>query len=81
MRARIHRLMLHSRHTWVRQPSASVIKFLCAGRELRIRSHPLPLTQEESLTLDTVLSVLAAIFVLIPFCYLSGALIHKQQFS
>ncbi len=35
-------------------------------------SHPLPLTQAESLQLDTVLAVLAAIFVLIPFCYLSG---------
>jgi hypothetical protein len=43
-----------------------------AGPDLRIQSHPLPLTQEESLQLDTVLNVLAAVFLLIPFCYLSG---------
>lgn len=37
------------------------------------RSHPLPLTSEESIQLDFILMVLAALFVLIPFCYLSGA--------
>ncbi|KAK9829531.1 hypothetical protein WJX72_006343 [[Myrmecia] bisecta] len=37
------------------------------------RSHPLPLTEEESVQLDNILLVLAALFVLVPFCYLSGA--------
>lgn len=49
-----------------------------AGPDLRIQSHPLPLTQEESLQLDTVLNVLAAVFLLIPFCYLSGAMHHRH---
>lgn len=53
---------------------------MCAGPDLRISSHPLPLTTEESLQLDTVLSVLAAIFVLIPFCYLSGELVVGPAF-
>ena len=37
------------------------------------RNHPLPLTAEEAIQLDFILMVLAALFVLIPFCYLSGA--------
>ena len=36
------------------------------------RNHPLPLTEAESIQLDFILMVLAAVFVLIPFCYLSG---------
>lgn len=36
-------------------------------------NHPLPLTKTEFLELETVLSVLAALFVLIPFCYLGAA--------
>lgn len=43
-----------------------------SGPSLRVSSHPLPLTVAESLQLDTVLAVLAAVFILIPFCYLSG---------
>mmetsp|Transcript_7891 Transcript_7891/g.23248 ORF Transcript_7891/g.23248 Transcript_7891/m.23248 type:complete len:2373 (+) Transcript_7891:472-7590(+) len=43
------------------------------GPSLRVWSHPLPLTNAESLQLDTVLAVLAAIFILVPLCYLSGA--------
>lgn len=46
--------------------------FSTAGPRLRIQSHPLPLTEEEALQLDTVLSVLAAIMLLVPLCYLSG---------
>lgn len=42
------------------------------GPSLRVWSHPLPLTGAESLQLDTVLAVLAAIFVLVPLCYLAG---------
>lgn len=41
--------------------------------KLTVRSHPLPLTEAESVVLDYVLIVLAAMFVLIPFCYLTGA--------
>eukprot|EP00884_Botryococcus_braunii_P019123 jgi/Botrbrau1/5895/Bobra.0366s0073.1 len=37
------------------------------------RSHPLPLTKSESVSLDSILLVLGAVFVLVPFCYLSGA--------
>ena len=40
---------------------------------LRIASHPLPLTKSEALELQTVLTVLAALFVLIPFCYLGAS--------
>ena len=39
---------------------------------LKISNHPLPLTKTEFLELQTVLSVLAALFVLIPFCYLGA---------
>ncbi|CAL8463070.1 g2604 [Coccomyxa elongata] len=38
-----------------------------------VNSHPLPLTSEESVKLDSLLTVLAALFVLVPLCYLSGA--------
>lgn len=40
---------------------------------LKVFSHPLPLTKTESLELQTVLTVLAALFVLIPFCYLGAS--------
>ena len=35
-------------------------------------SNPLPLSLKESVELDSVLLVLAALFVLVPFCLLSG---------
>jgi ATP-binding cassette subfamily A (ABC1) protein 3 len=38
-----------------------------------VSSHPLPLTKNESLRLQTVLTVLAALFILIPFCYLAAS--------
>jgi hypothetical protein len=38
-----------------------------------VSSHPLPLTKNESLKLQTVLTVLAALFILIPFCYLAAS--------
>lgn len=41
-------------------------------RHLRVTNHPLPLTAADSAALDTFLTVLAAIFVLVPFCYLAG---------
>jgi len=44
----------------------------CAGPRIVTRNHPLPLTEAESIQLDFILMVLAAVFVLIPFCYLSG---------
>ncbi|KAK9833394.1 hypothetical protein WJX81_001382 [Elliptochloris bilobata] len=37
------------------------------------RSHPLPLTAAETVAKDSVLQVLAGLFVLVPFCYLAGA--------
>ena len=40
--------------------------------KLKISNHPLPLTKTEFMELQTVLSVLAALFVLIPFCYLGA---------
>lgn len=40
--------------------------------KLKISTHPLPLTKTEFLELQTVLSVLAALFVLIPFCYMGA---------
>ncbi|GBG84246.1 hypothetical protein CBR_g38217 [Chara braunii] len=40
---------------------------------LKVRSHPLPLTKNEALQIQTFLTVLAALFVLIPFCYLAAS--------
>eukprot|EP00959_Pyramimonas_sp_CCMP1952_P258842 5411351-Pyramimonas_sp.AAC.1 len=39
---------------------------------LTARSHPLPLTAHQNLQIQTVLTVLAAVFVLVPFCYLAA---------
>lgn len=35
-------------------------------------SHPLPLSLEESVELDSILMVLVAMLILVPFCMLSG---------
>jgi hypothetical protein len=43
------------------------------GPRLRLTSHPLPLTLAEGDAVDCFLTVLAAVFVLVPFCYLAGA--------
>ncbi|KAK9808280.1 hypothetical protein WJX73_007025 [Symbiochloris irregularis] len=40
---------------------------------LTARNHPLPLSQQESVQLDSILLVLASLFVLVPFCLMSGA--------
>ncbi|KAL6764727.1 hypothetical protein V8C86DRAFT_3022151 [Haematococcus lacustris] len=48
-------------------------KYSKASRYLRVANHPLPLTHKEHLAIDTFLSILAAIFCMIPFCYLAGA--------
>lgn len=40
---------------------------------MKVSNHPLPLTKTEFLEIQTVLSVLAALFVLIPFCYLGAS--------
>jgi hypothetical protein len=40
---------------------------------LKVASHPLPLSKTEFMELQTVLAVLAALFVLIPFCYLGAS--------
>eukprot|EP00898_Chlorokybus_atmophyticus_P008904 jgi/Chlat1/9014/Chrsp94S08294 len=39
---------------------------------LTVRSHPMPLTPREALTIQTYLTVLAGLFVLVPFCYLAA---------
>lgn len=36
----------------------------------RLRNHPLPLTEEGRVLMQTFLTIFAALFVLIPFCYL-----------
>lgn len=38
-------------------------------------NHPLPLTTAESVEVKTMLSVLASLFILIPYCYIPGAFI------
>lgn len=38
-------------------------------------NHPLPLTTQQTIEIRTILSVLASLFVLIPFCYVPGAFI------
>ena len=40
---------------------------------LEAATHPLPLTPTESALLETFLSVITSLFVLIPLCYLAGA--------
>ncbi|CAM6122589.1 unnamed protein product [Calypogeia fissa] len=39
----------------------------------RVQNHPLPLTKSEASRLQTMLYLLAALFVLIPFCYLAAS--------
>eukprot|EP00850_Spirogloea_muscicola_P018780 SM000176S03111 [mRNA] locus=s176:35560:47252:+ [translate_table: standard] len=39
---------------------------------LAVSNHPLPLTKSEATMIQTVLAALAALFILIPFCYLSA---------
>ena len=43
--------------------------------EYRIRCFPLPLTKSEELRIQTFLSLFAALFVLIPFCYLPASFV------
>ena len=38
-------------------------------------NHPLPLTTQQSLEIKTVLSILASMFILIPYCLIPGAFI------
>ena len=40
---------------------------------LRISSHPLPLTKNEALRVQTILTALAALFTLIPFSYCAAS--------
>jgi hypothetical protein len=59
-------------------PCARAFSFSAAAHlersdaSLSVRSHPLPLTKNEAETIQTFLTVLAALFVLIPFCYLAA---------
>ena len=50
----------------------------------KVTTHPLPLTPTEKSQFNTFLSVLAALFVLVPFCYLPAAFsifIVKERIS
>jgi hypothetical protein len=38
-------------------------------------NHPLPLTDQQTIEIKTILSILASLFLLIPFCYIPGAFI------
>jgi len=38
-------------------------------------NHPLPLTNQQSIEIQTTLSVLASLFLLIPYCYIPGAFV------
>jgi hypothetical protein len=38
-------------------------------------NEPLPMTTQQSIEVQTILSILAALFLLIPFCYIPGAFI------
>ena len=39
---------------------------------LRVRNHPLPLTAQEQQRFAIILSVIASLFLLVPFCYLTA---------
>ena len=50
----------------------------CTGRKsvrLVSQNHPLPLTTQQSLEIKTMLSVLASMFILIPYCLIPGAFV------
>lgn len=51
----------------------------CTGNSSTSRlvavNHPLPLTDQQTIDIKTVLSVLASLFLLIPYCYIPGAFI------
>uniref|UniRef100_A0A7S3DQC5 ABC transporter domain-containing protein n=1 Tax=Entomoneis paludosa TaxID=265537 RepID=A0A7S3DQC5_9STRA len=50
----------------------------CIGKtsaRLVSENHPLPLTTQQSLEIKTILSVLASMFILIPYCFIPGAFI------
>lgn len=60
-------------------PCISCCICVCVPRYIRVTNHPLPLTNREHLAIDTFLSILAAIFCMIPFCYLAGNDIQGQK--
>ena len=49
----------------------------CSKSKTMIRSfnEPLPLTTQQSVEVKTILSILAVLFLLIPFCYIPGAFV------
>lgn len=51
----------------------------CTGNSSTSRlvavNHPLPLTDQQTIDIKTVLSILASLFLLIPYCYIPGAFI------
>jgi ABC-type multidrug transport system ATPase subunit len=46
-----------------------------SGASLKVSTHPLPLTFIQQQTFDVFLSLLASLFVLVPFCYLPAAFV------
>lgn len=57
------------------QAYAESLYRICSNRSLGITSvnHPLPLTVQQTTEVRTILSILASLFVLIPYCYVPGA--------
>jgi ABC-type multidrug transport system ATPase subunit len=45
------------------------------GAKFTITNHPLPLTVTQSLEIRTILSLFAALFILIPYCYIPAAFV------
>ena len=48
------------------------VAFGNSSAQLTVRSYPLPVTPREAERIETILTILAAMFVLVPFCYLAG---------
>eukprot|EP00546_Thalassionema_frauenfeldii_P021997 CAMPEP_0178898090 /NCGR_PEP_ID=MMETSP0786-20121207/2129_1 /TAXON_ID=186022 /ORGANISM="Thalassionema frauenfeldii, Strain CCMP 1798" /LENGTH=2244 /DNA_ID=CAMNT_0020568753 /DNA_START=187 /DNA_END=6921 /DNA_ORIENTATION=+ len=51
----------------------------CTGDPVSSRlvsiNHPLPLTNQQTIEIQTILSILAGLFLLIPYCYIPGAFV------
>lgn len=51
----------------------------CTGDTVSSRlvsiNHPLPLTKQQTIEIRTILSILAGLFLLVPYCYIPGAFV------
>ena len=41
----------------------------------KVNNHPLPFSKQEDLTIQSILALFVALFLLIPFCYIPAAFI------